>query len=728
MNIGVLTSGGDSPGMNAALRAVVRTALRNGHNIFGIRQGYRGLIEGGDSIQALSWNDVSGILQRGGTVLGSARCHEFRQRSGRLQAVRNLLACDIDRLIVIGGDGSLTGAQLLHDEWRSLLDELVARGDLSVDVAARHPHLTVVGLPGSIDNDLPGVDVSIGSNTALHRIVEAVDRIFSTAASHQRIFVVEAMGRRCGYLALMAALATGVEVAILPESPPGPGWEEVMCAKLKSARLAGRRAGIVLLSEGSHDTNGLPITAEQVRTLLEERLAEEVRVTILGHVQRGGAPTAFDRNQSTILGAAAVEEIEKEREPVVVGLKGNRAIPVPLRQCLAHSLAIDEALKAGHEEKAIDLRGPNFAKALKARRILGRVHPKGGSGESFRLAIMHVGAPSPGMNMAVRASVRMLLDQGHQVMGIRRGLKGLIEGDISELNWMDVSGWSSLGGAELGTNRKLLTGHNLYAVARHLEHSEIQGLLLIGGLAAYETAETLRAQESNYPSFSIPVICVPATIDNNLPGSDFSIGADTALNNIVEVVDKIKQSAVASHRCFVVEVMGHKCGYLALTSALATGAERVYLPEEGIDIERLLRDLRSFAASFRKGRRVGLAIRNECANSLYSTDFIATLFEEEGKGEFDVRQSILGHLQQGGDPTPFDRTLAVQLSVQASEKLLELCRSLQSLSLAVGLQGGRITFTDIRQLGHLLDPDRGRPKQEWWFPLRDLLLQLAHQE
>ncbi|MBS2037356.1 6-phosphofructokinase [bacterium] len=728
MQIGVLTSGGDSPGMNAALRAVVRSAIHKGHQVFGIRRGYVGLIEGGDLMVALQWSDVAGILQKGGTILGSARCQEFRQRPGRLKAAANMLACNLDRLVVIGGDGSLSGAQLLHEEWGGLLAELVESGQVTAELAARHPKLGVVGLPGSIDNDLPGIDVSIGSDTALHRIVEAVDRIFSTADSHQRIFIVEVMGRRCGYLALMSSLATGAEVAILPESPPGPGWENELCEKLACARSSGRKASIVLLAEGARDTQQNPITVSQVKSLLEERLHEEVRVTILGHVQRGGAPTAFDRNQSTILGAAAVDALEQVGDPVLIGLHGNRAVPRPLKDCLNRSLAIDQALAQGHEEQAVELRGPHFVKALQIRRNLGRILPGQSSDKPYRIAVMHAGAPAPGLNMAVRACVRLLVGQGHTVLGIRRGMKGLVEGDISELKWMDVSGWSSPGGAHLGTNRKVLTGHDLYAVARHLEHFQIQGLIIIGGMAAYETAETFRQQEAHYPSFSIPVICIPATIDNNLPGSDFAIGADTALNSIVSVVDRIKQSAVASRRCFVVEVMGRQCGYLALTSALATGAERVYLPEEGIEIERLLKDLRGFASGFQAGRRVGLAIRNECANPLYTTNFIASLFEEEGKDEFDVRQAILGHLQQGGDPTPFDRTLAVRLAAEACQKLLELCAEEQPQSLGVGLQGTWTSFTDLSELGHLLDPSRGRPKKQWWLPLRELMERLAHQE
>lgn len=713
--------------MNAALRAVVRSGLRRNHQVFGIRRGFRGLIEGGDAISPMAWHDVAGILQKGGTILGSARCLEFRERAGRLRAVRNLLRWGLDRLVVIGGDGSLTGAQTLYEEWPSLLAELHDNGEITTELLQQHPRLGVVGLPGSIDNDLPGIDVSIGSDTALHRIVEAVDRIYSTADSHQRIFVVEVMGRRCGYLALMASLATGAEVAILPESPPGPGWQNELCAKVSTARQAGRRASIVLLAEGARDQQGQPIRLPEVQQVLQDRLGEEVRVTILGHVQRGGRPSAFDRNQSTILGAAAVEALEQGGEPVLIGLHGNQAEPLPLLQCLERSRAVDRALEQLHEEEAVALRGPHFVKALATRRTLGRIVPSQRSGASLRLAVMHAGAPAPGMNMAVRAAVRLLMDGGHTVLGVRRGMRGLVDGDLREFQWMDVSGWSSLGGAHLGTNRKTLSGHDLYAVARHLEQFGVQGLLLIGGMAAYEVAESFRHHEANYPSFSIPVLCIPATIDNNLPGSDFSIGADTALNSIVEVVDKIKQSAVASNRCFVVEVMGRDCGYLALTSALATGAEKVYLPEHGIRIESLIEDLRDFSWGFRQGRRVGLAIRNENANPFYTCEFIASLFEEEGKDEFDVRQAILGHLQQGGDPTPFDRTLAVRLTARACEKLIELASSEEAQSLAVGLQAGLIEFTELHDLAHLMENGKSRPKKQWWLPLHELMTLLAHE-
>ena len=220
VRIGVLTSGGDAPGMNAAVRAVVRTALDRGAEVYAIYEGYQGMVEGGDRIRKMTWGSVGGILHQGGTVIGSARCAEFRTREGRRQAARNLLEREIDRLIVIGGDGSLTGANIFRQEWPELLAELVERDEILHEVADRHPNLVIVGLVGSIDNDMYGTDMTIGADTALHRITEAVDAIQSTAASHQRSFVVEVMGRGCGYLALMSGISTGADWVLIPENPP----------------------------------------------------------------------------------------------------------------------------------------------------------------------------------------------------------------------------------------------------------------------------------------------------------------------------------------------------------------------------------------------------------------------------------------------------------------------------------------------------------------------------
>ena len=309
MRLAVMTSGGDAQGMNAAVRAVVRTALNRGAEIFAIYEGYSGLIDGGDRIRPVSWDDVSGILNRGGTMIGTARSLEFRERDGRRKAVHNLLVKGIDRLVVIGGDGSLSGADRLREEWPSLVAELLASGAIDQATADRHPALMIAGLVGSIDNDMMGTDMTIGADSALHRIVEAMDAISSTAASHQRSFVVEVMGRHCGYLALMSSIAGGADYVFIPENPPDPGWEGDLCELLKNGRAAGRRTSIVIVAEGAHDSQHTPISSHYVRQVLEERLGEDTRVTILGHVQRGGTPTAFDRVLATRYGVAAIDAV-----------------------------------------------------------------------------------------------------------------------------------------------------------------------------------------------------------------------------------------------------------------------------------------------------------------------------------------------------------------------------------------------------------------------------------
>jgi 6-phosphofructokinase 1 len=221
--IGVLTSGGDAPGMNAAIRAVVRVALDRGIAVDGICEGYEGLLRGDGMIRPLGWNAVGGILQAGGTILGTARSPGFRTPDGRRQAVRHLLERGIEGLIVIGGDGSLCGAQALHDEWPAHVAALAGEG-LAEARAWGGRRLHMVGLPGSIDNDLHGTEMAIGADTALHTIVRSLDQLVSTASAHQRTYVVEVMGRNCGYLALMSALATGGEWLLIPEEELAPRW------------------------------------------------------------------------------------------------------------------------------------------------------------------------------------------------------------------------------------------------------------------------------------------------------------------------------------------------------------------------------------------------------------------------------------------------------------------------------------------------------------------------
>jgi 6-phosphofructokinase 1 len=717
--------------MNAAVRAVVRSALNRGLRVFAIYEGYQGMVDGGARIHEMTWASVGGIIHRGGTAIGTARSAAFRTREGRLQAARNLLRHGIGGLVVIGGDGSLTGANLFRQEWPGLVDELVSSGAIERELAEQHPHLALVGLVGSIDNDMPGTDMTIGADTALHRITEAVDAISSTAASHQRTFVVEVMGRHCGYLALMGARAAGADWALIPENPPaGDDWAERMCERLQAGRQAGRRDSIVIIAEGARDRQGNPLSSDHVRQVLEERLGEDARVTILGHMQRGGSPSAFDRTMSTLLGHAAVEQIlsaAPESEPMLIGMRNNRITRTPLIECVETLRAIAAAVDAGDYEQAMALRGSSFREAWRTLRTLVRTLPHDHAAERtpLRLAVLTAGAPAPGMNTAVRAAVRLGLDAGHTMLGVRNGFQGLVDGQIDELNWMSVSGWAVTGGAELGTNRKVPSGRELYAIARQIEEHRVQGLLVVGGWTGYQAAYRLVHERDTFTAFNIPIICLPATIDNNLPGAELSIGADTALNNIVEVVDKIKQSAASDRRCFVVEVMGRDCGYLALMSGLATGAERVYLPEEGVTLRDLEGDLANLIAGFQGSKRLGLMIRNERASTVYTTSFMAALFEEEGGSLFDVRQAILGHLQQGGDPSPFDRIQATRLAARCVEFLIEQAGKQSPQAAFIGLQAGQVQISSLEDLPRMVDEASQRPRDQWWMDVRPIARELA---
>lgn len=673
VRIGVLTSGGDAQGMNAAVRAVVRTALRLGAQPYAVMEGWAGAVAGGDGIRPLNWDSVGSILHRGGTIIGTARSKEFRTREGMLSAAANLLEHGIDRLVVIGGDGSLTGTNEFRKAWPSLLAELMETGRITPEVAAAHSQLMIAGLVGSIDNDLVGTDMTIGADSALHRIMEAIDSLSSTAASHQRTFVIEVMGRHCGYLALMSAVAGGCDYVFVPELPPADGWEEDMCNKLQAGRAAGRRDSLVIVAEGAQDREGNPITAADVCDVLEERLGEDARVTILGHVQRGGRPSAYDRWMSTLLGYAAAQEVLRatpESEPHIIGVRHNRIAHLPLMESVENTRAVATYIKDGDYEAAVEARGASFAQMLQIFENMSTPpvqssHNEASPVKNKRVAILHAGGLAPGMNTAARAAVRLGIDHGLTMLGIEGGFPGLLDGAVKELSWADVEGWVGEGGAALGTHRDYPTIEQLYSIGRSLESNHIDGLIVIGGFNAYLGAHTLIKERDRYPAFNIPIVCVPASIDNNLPGSELSIGADTAVNSTVSTLDAIKLSASASKRCFVAEVMGRRCGYLTLMSGLATGAEKVYLPEHDATLDEIASATSDMVKSFRDGRRLYLVLRNEAACGLYSTKLLADVFAQESHGLYDVRESVIGHVQQGGNPTAFDRLMATRLVTNA---------------------------------------------------------------
>jgi 6-phosphofructokinase 1 len=300
--IGVMTSGGDAPGMNPGIRAVVRAGLANGLRVYGIEDGYEGMLHG--KFREMGARDVGGILQRGGTILRTARSMEFKTPEGQRKAIRELNNVGIDAVVILGGDGSLAGGYKLSQQG-----------------------VAVVGIPASIDNDMYGTDMCIGVDTALNTIVDAIDKLRDTAASHNRAFLVETMGRACGYLALQAGIVCGAEMVLVPEYETP--FEEVVQA-VEEAYKRGKTHAIIVVAEGA------AMNANQIEAkLIEMDLGFDTRVTVLGHVQRGGKPSAFDRSLSTRLGYKAIEFLMNGQVGVMTGLDGREIVPVPLNDVIS---------------------------------------------------------------------------------------------------------------------------------------------------------------------------------------------------------------------------------------------------------------------------------------------------------------------------------------------------------------------------------------------------------
>jgi len=311
--IGVLTSGGDSPGMNAAVRSVTSAAIFNGIRVKAIYRGYKGLITG--EIQEFQTQNVSNIIQQGGTILKSARCAEFRTPEGRKEAYENMKKEEIDALVVIGGDGTFTGARIFAQEF----------------------NVPIVGLPGTIDNDLFGTDSTIGYDTALNTIIDAVDKIRDTASSHERLFFIEVMGRDAGFLALNSALASGAEAAIIPERETKVDQLEEL---IRNGFRKSKNSSIVIVAE-SDITGGAAGLAERMRV---EHPEYDARVTILGHIQRGGSPTAYDRILASRMGVAAIDALMDEQRSIMIGIVNDEIVHVPFTKAIKDDKPVNENL------------------------------------------------------------------------------------------------------------------------------------------------------------------------------------------------------------------------------------------------------------------------------------------------------------------------------------------------------------------------------------------------
>lgn len=305
--IAVMTSGGDSPGMNAAIRAVVRYGIKQGLEVYGIKRGYAGLLD--EDIEEMTFASVGGIMEKGGTILRSSRCPEFVRKETRAEAAKILKKHGIEGLVVIGGEGSLHGAMFLEEEQK----------------------IPVVGIPGTIDNDIAMTDMSIGVDTCLNTVVDAIQKLKDTATSHERAFIIEVMGRHSGYIATVSGLVTGAEAIIIPEVPVN--YEE-LSNKLLQEKERGKINCIVVVAEGA-------ASAYTVARHLEHRIGYETRITILGHIQRGGSPTAFDRLLASRMGVAAVDTLMNGESYVMTALQGGNIVTVKLDEVLKEKKRLD---------------------------------------------------------------------------------------------------------------------------------------------------------------------------------------------------------------------------------------------------------------------------------------------------------------------------------------------------------------------------------------------------
>ncbi|KAG9051527.1 6-phosphofructokinase, alpha subunit [Tulasnella sp. UAMH 9824] len=796
MKIAVLTSGGDSAGMNAAVRAVVKMGILRGCETWIVREGYEGLVKGnteapetqdysttqgnpinlpeslkddtlvrnlrfgdgpllrdgeGDTSDAshslkgryiirVGWDDVRGWMGEGGTFIGTARSTTFRTAEGRLAAARNLIKEGIDALVVCGGDGSLTGADKFRSEWPDHVKTLRANGDIGDEEVEKYGHLKIVGLVGSIDNDMALTDMTIGAPTALHRICEAIDNINTTAASHSRAFVVEVMGRHCGWLALVAGISSGADFIFIPERPPSSdSWEEEMCATVKAHRNVGKRKTIVIVAEGAHDKNLNAIRADDVKKVLAEQLGLDTRVTTLGHVQRGGRPCAWDRILPTLQGVEAVEVLltaTPDTPSYVIGISENKVTRVPLMEAVLKTQEAAKAISEKNFEKAMSLRDSEFGESLEAFTAISTLDKRlAEEKHRLRIAIMHVGAAAGGMNAATRTAIRFCHLRGHTPLSIHNGFKGLLNDHITNPTWLGVDNWMTRGGSELGTNR-VLPSIDMGAVAAKFQTHSFDALLIIGGFEAFSALMELEEARASYPALRIPMVHLPATISNNVPLTDYSLGSDTSLNALVDACDAIKQSASASrNRVFVVETQGGKCGYIAALGALATGAVLVYTPEVGISLDTLRNDVKFVKERYGldvRGKSEGrLVLRNEKASDIYTTEIITRILKEEGGSLFDSRSASLGHTLQGGIPSPMDRARAVRLSMKCMAFLEEQSvrikglkdksrKALKPSAAVITIQGSQIILAPVSDVEDAADMKNRRGIDPWWAGLKDL--------
>ena len=682
--IAMLTSGGDAPGMNACLRGVVRTALNKGWEVYGIRDAYQGLVEGGEKIFPIDWVDVSWNFREGGTFLGSARYTDLigdseQAQKLKLKALLNLKKLGISALIVIGGDGSLTGA---YDMFKFLRQN----GSLNTELGGME--LAIVGIPGSIDNDIAFTDMSIGADTTLNTIVECIDKLRDTATSHKRINIVEVMGRLRGYLAVMSGLATGADRIFIREEKITRDKLNAMLNDLAESFIHGQRAGVIVRSEGAvFSTNFIK---ETISVLLEPK--REVRETVLGHLQRGGNPSAFEIILATRIGVRAVQLLEYPcPEPQMIGLNNGQVTAVALADCLNKIMTPEFRGELSRNTKT----------AFHLNRILEEPPTETLTGS--RIGILTDGSNVSGMNMAIRAVARLAINSGTEVIGIKGGFSGLVQGSASAfpLVWsmLELSGVMRRAGTLLGVSGidVPLSEQDFSVMQDQVSALKLDGLVIIGDRATYESAEQLADR------IAIPLVAIPAALNCNIPGTDWVIGMDSALNDMRKGIDRAADAAHVLKKVFLVHIKGAYCSCLVRSAALAGGAEAVIIDENEDDwdvfqlrVENKVRDLHRIIALGKSFATIIFFSRCQ-EKTDQALDYIKLKIREAG---IKLETSLMSlETSLGGIvPTAFDRILAQRLGEKALATLQKNMHSRSRGFHIVGIHGKEITVLPFHNL------------------------------
>ena len=677
--IAVLTGGGDSPGMNAAIRGAVRAALNKGWESYGIRDAYRGMVEGGDNIFPLDWIDVSWNFKDGGTFLGSARYTAIKgdgrdARMLREKALMNLRALGITGLIVIGGDGSLAGARSFY---RTLTS------DIHINKGLEGMELSIVGIPGSIDNDLPLNSMCIGVDTTLNTIMEAVDRLRDTAESHRRVSIVEVMGRQRGYLAVISGLATGADRVFIREQTMTRSDIGNLLTVLREGFAHGQKSGIIIRSEGAAFST--EYLKETVDVLLVPK--RDVRETVLGHLQRGGTPTVFERTLAVRMGVKAVEILDEGiKEPVFLGLDASVIRVIPL----------DRVIETMNAKSFQDRLSPNTQKILRLSQRLEDPPAEASNGRG--IAILTDGNNVSGMNMAVRAVGRLAISEGIEVKGIKGGFSGLRKGQesIISLEWgmLELKGVLRRAGTLLGVSGDDAPerGLDFKAVKKDMKHLNVDGMIVIGNRMTYRVADMLAVKAG------IPVVAIPADISCHMPGTDLVVGMDSSLNDMLTWIDKYAEAAHARRMIFILHIKGDYCACSVRNAALAGGVEEIISDDMDSSDKgrRLFRDMaRERIANIKrivdlgKGFAVILFYSRDLKNAGESLKFIQRSIADAGitmKSQVVPIETTYG----GTTPTVFDRTLAMRFGERAFGALQKKIDSKDCTLHIVGLKGKEI--------------------------------------